>query len=98
MELLNGLYKLDGDRLNIIVRRNTGNIDEDGNIVYQNLGHFTKMASALKFLREYHIKTKLDGLNDIEKIINVFERTSSEFIEAVRNIKDSDLDIIYMKK
>ena len=33
MELLNGLYKLDSDRLNIIVRRNTGNVDEDGNIV-----------------------------------------------------------------
>ena len=29
MELLNGLYKLDSDRLNIIVRKNTGNIDED---------------------------------------------------------------------
>ena len=98
MELLNGLYKLDSDRLNIIVRKNTGNIDEDGNIVYQNLGHFTKMASALKFLREYHIKTKLDGLNDIERIIEVFERTSSEFMEVVRNIKDSDLDIIYTKK
>ena len=98
MELLNGLYKLDGDRLNIIVRRNTGNIDEDGNIVYQNLGHFTKMASALKFLREYHIKTKLDGLKDIERIIEVFEKTSSEFMEVVRNIKDSDIDIIYMKK
>ena len=98
MELLNGLYKLDSDRLNIIVRRNTGNIDEEGNIIYQNLGHFTKMAGALKFLREYHIKTKLDGLNDIEKIIEVFERTSTEFMEAVRNIKDSDLDIIYMKK
>ena len=98
MELLNGLYKLDSDRLNIIVRRNTGNIDEDGNIVYQNLGHFTKMASALKFLHEYHIKTKLDGLKDIERIMEVFERTSSEFMEVVRNIKDSDLDIIYMKK
>lgn len=98
MELLNGLYKLDSDRLNIIVRRNTGNIDEDGNIIYQNLGHFTKMANALKFLHEYHIKTKLDGLKDIEKIIEVFERTSAEFMEAVRNIKDSDLDIIYMKK
>ena len=98
MELLNGLYKLDSDRLNITVRKNTGNIDEDGNIVYQNLGHFTKMTNALKFLREYHIKTKLDGLKDIERIIEVFERTSSEFMEAVRNIKDSDLDIIYMKK
>ena len=98
MELLNGLYKLDCDRLNIIVRRNTGNVDEEGNIIYQNLGHFTKMASALKFLREYHIKTKLDGLKDIEKIIEVFERTSSEFMEVVRNIKDSDLDIIYTKK
>ena len=98
MELLNGLYKLDSDRLNIVVRRNTGNVDEDGNIVYQNLGHFTKMASALKFLHEYHIKTKLDGLKDIERIMEVFERTSSEFMEVVRNIKDSDLDIIYMKK
>ena len=98
MELLNGLYKLDSDRLNIVVRRNTGNVDEDGNIVYQNLGHFTNMTKALKFLHEYHVKTKLDGLNDIEKIINVFERTSSEFMEIVRNIKDSDLDIIYMKK
>ena len=98
MELLNGLYKLDSDRLNITVRRNTGNIDESGNIVYQILGYFTSMVKALKFLREYHIKTKLDGLNDIERIIEVFERTSSEFMEAVRNIKDSDLDIIYMKK
>lgn len=98
MELLNGLYKLDSDRLNIIVRRNTGNVDEEGNIVYQNLGHFTKMTNALKFLREYHIKTKLDGLKDIERIIEVFERTSSEFMEVVRNIKDSDLDIIYIKR
>ena len=98
MELLNGLYKLDSDRVNIIVRKNTGNIDEEGNIVYQNLGHFTKMANALKFLHEYHIKTKLNGLNDIERIIEVFERTSAEFIEVVKNIKDSDLDIIYMKK
>ena len=98
MELLNGLYKLDSDRLNIIVRRNTGYVDVDGGIVYQNLGHFTKMVNALKFLHEYHIKTKLDGLKDIERIIEVFERTSSEFMEAVRNIKDSDLDIIYMKK
>ena len=98
MELLNGLYKLDSDRLNIIVRKNTGNIDEEGNIIYQNLWYFTKMASALKFLREYHIKTKLNGLNDIERIIEVFERTSAEFMEVVRNIKDSDLDIIYMKK
>ena len=49
MELLNGLYKLDCDRLNIIVRKNTGNVDEDGNVIYQNLGHFTKMANALKF-------------------------------------------------
>ena len=98
MELLNGLYKLDCDRLNIIVKRNTGYVDVDGGIVYQNLGHFTKMANALKFLHEYHIKTKLNGLNDIERIIEVFERTSAEFMEVVRNIKDSDLDIIYMKK
>ena len=98
MELLNGLYKLDCDMLNIIVRKNTGNIDEDGNVIYQNLGHFTKMANALKFLHEYHVKTKLNGLNDIERIIEVFERTSAEFIEVVKNIKDSDLDIIYMKK
>ena len=98
MELLNGLYKLDCDRLNIIVKRNTGYVDVDGGVVYQNLGHFTKMANALKFLHEYHVKTKLNGLNDIERIIEVFERTSSEFMEAVRNIKDSDLDIIYMKK
>ena len=98
MELLNGLYKLDSDRLNIIVRRNTGNVDEDGNIVYQNLGHFTKMANALKFLREYHIKTKLDGLNDIERIINVLTQSSAEVLKAIENIKDSDLDIIYMKQ
>ena len=98
MELLNGLYKLDCDRLNIIVKRNTGYVDVDGGVVYQNLWHFTKMANALKFLHEYHIKTKLDGLNDIERIIEVFERTSAEFMEVVRNIKDSDLDIIYMKK
>ena len=34
----------------------------------------------------------------MERIIDVFERTSTEFMEVVRNIKDSDLDIIYMKK
>ena len=98
MELLNGLYKLDSDRLNITVRRNTGNIDEDGNIVYQNLGHFTKMANALKFLHEYHIKTKLNGLNDIERIIDILTQSSAEVLKAIENIKDSDLDIIYMKK
>ena len=98
MELLNGLYKLDSDRLNIIVRRNTGNIDEEGNIVYQNLGHFTKMANALKFLHAYHVKTKLNGLNDIERIIDVFSQSSAEVLKAIENIKDSDLDIIYMKK
>ena len=98
MELLNGLYKLDSDRLNIIVRRNTGNVDEDGNIIYQNLGHFTKLANALKFLHEYHVKTKLDGLNDIEKIINTLTQSSTEVLKAIENIKDSDLDIIYMKK
>ena len=98
MELLNGLYKLDCDRLNIIVKRNTGYVDVDGGIVYQNLGHFTKMANALKFLHEYHIKTKLNGLNDIERIINVFSQSSAEVLKAIENIKDSDLDIIYMKK
>ena len=98
MELLNGLYKLDSDRLNIVVRRNTGDIDEDGNIVYRNLGHFTKMANALKFLHEYHVKTKLDGLNDIERIIEVLTQSSTEVLKAIENIKDSDLDIIYMKK
>ena len=98
MELLNGLYKLDSDRLNITVRRNTGNIDEDGNIIYQNLGHFTKMANALKFLHEYHVKTKLNGLNDIERIIEVLTQSSTEVLKAIENIKDSDLDIIYMKK
>ena len=98
MELLNGLYKLDSDRLNITVRRNTGNIDEDGSIVYQNLGHFTKMANALKFLHEYHVKTKLNGLNDIERIIEVLTQSSTEVLKAIENIKDSDLDIIYMKK
>ena len=98
MELLNGLYKLDSDRLNIVVRRNTGNIDEDGNIVYQNLGHFTKMANALKFLHEYHVKTKLNGLNDIERIIEVLTQSSTEVLKAIESIKDSDLDIIYMKK
>ena len=98
MELLNGLYKLDSDRLNIIVRRNTGNVDEDGNIIYQNLGHFTKLANALKFLHEYHVKTKLDGLNDIEKIINTLTQSSTEVLKAIENIKDRDLDIIYMKK
>ena len=98
MELLNGLYKLDSDRLNITVRRNTGNVDEDGNIIYQNLGHFTKLANALKFLHEYHVKTKLDGLNDIEKIINTLTQSSTEVLKAIENIKDSDLDIIYMKK
>ena len=98
MELLNGLYKLDSDRLNITVRRNTGNVDEDGNIDYQNLGHFTKMANALKFLHEYQIKTKLNGLNDIERIIDVFSQSSAEVLKAIENIKDSDLDIIYMKK
>ena len=46
MELLNGLYKLESDSFNITARRNTGNFDKDGNIVYQNLGHFTKLASA----------------------------------------------------
>ena len=56
------------------------------------------MASALKFLREYHIKTKLDGLNDIERIINVLAQSSAEVLKAIENIKDSDLDIIYMKK
>ena len=98
MELLNGLYKLDSDRLNIVVRRNTGDIDEDGNIVYRNLGHFTKMANALKFLHEYHVKTKLNGLNDIERIIDTLTQSSAEVLKAIENIKDSDLDIIYMKK
>ena len=98
MELLNGLYKLDSDRLNIIVRKNTGNIDEDGNVIYQTLGHFTKMANALKFLHEYHIKTKLNGLNDIERIIDVLSQSSAEVLKANENIKDSDLDKIYMKK
>ena len=98
MELLNGLYKLDSDRLNITVRKNTGNIDEEGNIVYQNLGHFTKMANALKFLHEYNVKTKLNGLNDIEKIIDVLTQSSAEVLKAIENIKDSDLDIIYIKK
>ena len=98
MELLNGLYKLDCDRLNIFVRKNTGNIDEDGNVIYQNLGHFTKMANALKFLHEYHIKTKLNGLKDIERIINTLSQSSAEVLKAIENIKDSDLDIIYMKK
>lgn len=98
MELLNGLYKLDSDRLNIVVRRNTGDIDEDGNIVYRNLGHFTKMANALKFLHEYHVKTKLNGLNDIERIIEVLTQSSTEVLKAIESIKDSDLDIIYTKK
>ena len=34
MELLNGLYKLDSDRLNITVRKNTGNIDEERKLIY----------------------------------------------------------------
>ena len=98
MELFNGLYKLDSDRLNIIVRKDTGNIDEDGNVIYQNLGHFSKMANALKFLHEYHVKTKLNGLNDIERIIDVLTQSSAEVLKAIENKKDSDLDIIYMKK
>jgi hypothetical protein len=98
MELLNGLYKLDNDGLNITVKRNTSNVDKYGNIVYQNLGHFTKMANALKFLHEYHVKTKLNGLNDIERIIDVLSQSSAEVLKAIENIKDSDLDIIYMKK
>ena len=98
MELLNGLYKLDSDRLNIIVRRNTGNVDEEGNVIYQNLGHFTKMANALEFLHEYHVKSKLNSLNDIERIIDVLSQSSAEVLKAIENIKDSDLDIIYIKK
>ena len=56
------------------------------------------MANALKFLHEYHVKTKLNGLNDIERIIDVFSQSSAEVLKAIENIKDSDLDIIYMKK
>ena len=64
MELLNGLYKLDSDKLNITVRKNTGNIDEDGNIVglipMSSVGEIDSTASRLT-LYEKGSLTTTDG-------------------------------------
>ena len=87
MELLNGLYKLESDKLNTILRKNTGRVDDEGNIVYTNLGYFTTLNQALKFLHDYHVKINLNGIKDIAEIKELMINCTNEILEAIKTIK-----------
>ena len=100
MELLNGLYKLESDKLNTILRKNTGRkkvetIEIDGiktkvttnEDEYETLCYFTTLNKALKFLHDYHVKANLNGLKDIAEIKELMINCTNEILEAIKTIK-----------
>ncbi len=101
MNLLNGRYKIENEELNVVLKEKTGRkkkiyekkgdkkvavtTDEDE---YKNLGWFATVPKAILYLYHYHLRSKLDGLEDIEEIKNVVFKCTEEVIEAIKRLEE----------
>lgn len=100
MELFNGMYKISVETLNVTisVKTNTlkkikggnGELIETDEYVYNNIGYFSRMESALKWFYGYLLKQKSKKLQnkavDIKELLVAIKESKDEIIEEFHKI------------
>ena len=104
MELFNGMYKISIETLNVTISVKTNTLkkvkDENGELVetdeyvYNNIGYFSSMESALKWFYGYLLKQKSKKIQnkavDIKELLVAIKESKDEIIEELHktNLKE----------
>ena len=100
MELFNGMYKISVETLNVIISVKTDTLKkvkgendelvETDEYVYNNIGYFSSMESALKLFYGYLLKQKSKKLQkkavDIKELLVAIKESKDEIIEEFHKI------------
>lgn len=94
MMLFNDKYKIESDKLNVTISIKTNNtkkvkdvetgevIDTD-EVIYNPIGYFSTMASAITWLYDYLLKKKSKEAKDVKELKVTIEECKNEIIKEI---------------